>query len=287
MRTPSHRLPRRARLVTLAAALLLPSLGLSAAATAAVSLASTTARPVRIAGAGAATGYTTAESVWVECGAGATPLMLGWSGTRAAISTIYSNNLVSSRTLGVAVRRPLVGGTFRATALCARGPVAARTKESASGKVSCSASQLAIGVPIDGGPYWTRAVASIPVGTRGWRNDEGGYARAKVVCVAASAFKDVKVVTARGSLAAGARDGSVSAQCRGGSRPISWGFEVGALPGNTWSSPASSLVVSVPFVASATAKGRAGWSLTFATPDGKPAVAAVPLALAITCAAPR
>ncbi|MDO8188430.1 hypothetical protein Q7L71_22685 [Conexibacter sp. CPCC 205706] len=35
------------------------------------------------------------------------------------------------------------------------------------------------------------------------------------------------------------------------------------------------------------ASGRAGWPLTFATADGKPAVAATAVALGITCAAPR
>ncbi|MDO8209099.1 hypothetical protein [Conexibacter sp. CPCC 206217] len=311
MRTPLRRLPCRALVVALASAVALlcgssasalaserPAGGRwavyahehaarASAAAGAVSLSTVAARPVKIAGAGAATGYTSAESVWVECRGGAMPLMMGWSGTRAAIATIYSNNLLSARTLGVAVRRPLVGGVLRATALCARGPIAARTQESSSGTVSCNAGQLAIGVPIDGGPYWTRAIASMPVGTRGWRNTEGGYARAKVICVAASAFRAVHVVTKRASLPAGARTATVTAECRGATRPVSWGFEAGLLEGNTWRSPDSDLSISVPFVATAKASGRAGWSLTFATPDGKPAASATPIGLGVTCAAPR
>lgn len=276
---------RRALALTLAGATAL-SLGTAGTASA-VTLSTAKARPVQIAGAGPATPYTTAETVWIECPRGGTPLMTGWSGVSAPISIVYSNNLVSSRTLGLGVRRPLEGGTLRATALCAEGPVAARTKESSSGTVSCSNGQLAIGVPIDGGPYWTRAVASMPVGTRGWRNSEGGYARAKVICVAASAFRAVKTVTKRASLPAGARSATVTARCAGGSRPIGWGFEAGLLDGNRWSSPDSGVSNAVPYVASAKASGRAGWSLTFATPDGRRAAAAAPIVLGVTCAAPR
>lgn len=283
--THGGRLRGRALALALAGA---ASLSLAAAATAgaAVTLSTTNGRPTQIAGGGTATPYSTAESIWLRCPGSGTPLMLGWSGVQAPIGIVYSNNLQSARTLGLAVRRPLgAGGTLRTTALCASGPVGARTKESSSGSVSCSRGQVAIGVPIDGGPYWTRAIASMPIGTRGWRNTEGGYARAKAICVAGSAFRSVAVVTRRASLRAGARTATVTAQCRAGTRPVGWGFEAGLLEGNRWDSPDSGVAVAVPFVASAKASGRAGWSLTFATPDGRPAASAAPIALGLTCAA--
>ena len=179
--------------------------------------------------------------------------------------------------------------SIRAHALCAKGPVGAKAKDGASGatSVSCPSGKLAIGAPISFGPYWDHAIASKPDGTRGWTNDEGGYGTAKVVCVSARAFGDVKAVRRAARFKLGSQTATVSATCAGGRRPISWGFEAGLIDQNTWRSSEGSGVMAVPFVATSKPKGGAGWTLTFATPDGAGARTAASVALDLTCATPR
>lgn len=283
-----HRFPSA---LAVAAAVLLTALAAATApATAAgVRLSFTPAKPVQLAGAnGAATQYVTDQTVWLRCRGGATPLAVGWSGPRAPIAMVYSNQLASSRRLGLAVRRPFSGGALRAQALCASGSaVKATVKEAPSGgrSVSCGRGQVAIGVPIDGGPYWAGAVSSRPAGTRGWSVEGfGTYGRAKAICVSARAFPAAQVLTRSARFAAGARMAAVSARCPAGKRAIGWGFEAGAMPGNTWSAAGSSLQMAAPFLAASQPSGTSGWKLTFATPDGAPAAAETQIALHLTCA---
>lgn len=236
--------------------------------------------------------YDSDTSMWLRCPGRAVGLMAGWSGVAAPIATIYSNNLAAYGYLGLAVRKPLRSGTFTGRTLCATG-VRVTTKDSPPAanapqtKVSCGRSQLAIGVAVDGGPYWREAVVSKPDGLRGWVNTERGYARAKVVCVPARAFARPKLVKKTASFKAGAATTTVSATCDGGRRPLGWGYEAGTLPGNVWrSADNSALFMAAAFVAAAKPQGSSGWSLTFATPDGRSATSATPLALHLTCAIP-
>ncbi len=278
-------------LTALAAAALVMSIGAAGVSAAKVKLVTEKVPSRQITKTDSQYAYSTAETVWAECKAGGTPLMLGFSGPRAPVSIIYSNNFNSNHILGMAMRRSLgPSGALKATVLCARGRIKATAKDSATGTVSCSRGYVAIGVPIDGGPYWTGPVTSVPVGVRGWKSDEHSkYARAKVICVGSSAFANVKVITKSASFKTGADTTTVTAGCRKGSRPISWGYESGEMVGNRWQSPDSgpAIAMTVPFVFEAVAKGKSGWSLGFATPDGKPATSAAPLKVAITCAKPR
>ena len=231
--------------------------------------------------------YASGTTVWIECPGKGTPLAAGWRDVGAPVAMVYSNNLVSNRIIGIEVRRPSRPATVRSLAVCVRGAGSAITRESASGEVSCPAGRLAVGVPIDGGPYWSQAVASMPVGLRGWRNTEGGYARAKVVCVPSRAFRSAHVVTKEVTFPAGQTSASVEATCRAGTRPLGWGFQAGTMEGNRFTSSVSSATMSVPFVSASAPSGSRGWSLRFATPDGAPAAAEAPIAIAVTCAAPR
>ncbi len=271
----------------------LACVALAAAATTATAkppktkLSWTTSKPVTLVGGKqAGTEYSSDRIVWFECRGKATAVMTGWSGPGAPIALIYSHVIESSRMMGLAVRRPMSSGRFQGRALCLSGAKAS-TEERDSGTVTCAARQIAIGVPIDSGPYWNEPVASVPVGARGWTTSgQGKYGRSKVVCVPASAFRKVKRIKQTASFPAGKATASVSATCKDGRRPISWGFEVGVLPQNSWASTQSSVTMSVPFISASLPRGKAGWKLTFATPDGAAAKTSTPLALHVTCAVP-
>lgn len=260
---------------------------LAGSAHAKVELSYVPAKPIKLTGAATpdreydADGY-----VWLRCRGRATALMAGWSGARAPIAIIYSHLLEQHRYLGLAVRKPLRNGTIRGRTLCATGlRVKIKDSPDGAGKVACARSQLAIGVPIDGGPYVDRPVYSRPNGARGWVSDEGG--RTKAICVPARSFRAVKRVRRAASFKVGRSATTVAARCPGKRRPISWGFEAGTLEDNAWRSVESSTTITSPFIAASQPKGAAGWALTFATPDGAGARGATRLALHLTCAIPR
>lgn len=276
---------------SLLAAVALACAALAAPATAATAktpqttLSWTSAKPVALPGDREYT-YASGETVWLECRGKATAVTAGWSGPAAPIALIYSHLIQTNRTLGLAVRRPLTTGRFKARALCVSG-AKATTREAAGGTVTCAAKQIAIGVPIDGGPYWTEPVASVPVGTRGWvTTGQGSYGRSKVVCLPAKAFRKVKQVKRTATFPTGKATASVTATCKDGRRPIGWGFEAGVLAANEWTSSQSSASISVPFISASLPQGKSGWRLTFATPDGAPAKTSAPLAIHVTCAVP-
>ena len=232
------------------------------------------------------TEYSSDRIVWLKCGGKATAIAAGWSGPKAPVALIYSHLIKTNRLMGLAVRRPMSGGRFQGRTLCLSG-AKATTRENSSGTVSCAAKQIAIGVPIDSGPYWIEPVASVPVGARGWvTTGQGTYGRSKVVCLPASALRKVKRIKQTASFPAGKATASVSATCTGGRQPIGWGFEVGVLPQNVWKSSQSSTPMSVPFISASLPQGKAGWKLTFATPDGAAAKTSTPLAVHVTCAKP-
>ncbi len=257
------------------------------AAGAATELSWTNAKPERLTGtAPGGDPYNSDRIVWLKCRGSATAVTTGWSGPKAPIAIIYSHLTQKERTMGLAVRRPVSGGTFRARALCLSG-AKVTTREQSGGTVSCSAQQIAIGVPIDFGPYWQEPVASKPVGARGWVTEgQGTYGRSKVICVPAKAVRRVQRVRAAGTFQAGSATATVTGSCKGGRRPIGWGFEAGTLPDNGWKSSVSAVGMTTPFIAASLPKGKASWQLTFATPDGAPARTSTPLAVHLTCAVP-
>jgi hypothetical protein len=257
------------------------------AANAATKLTWTSTKPVTLTGGQqAGTEYSSERIVWLECRGKATAVAAGWSGPKAPVALIYSHLIKEDRMMGLAVRRPMSSGRFRGRTLCLSG-ARATTRERAAGTVSCARKQVAIGVPIDSGPYWTEPVASKPVGKRGWvTSGQGKYGRSKVVCLPAKALRKVKLVKRTATFPAGKAVASVSAACKGGRRPIGWGFEAGVMDQNTWTSSVSSVSMSVPFLTASQPRGKAGWRITFATPDGAPAKAGAPLAVHLTCAIP-
>ncbi len=263
----------------------------SSAAAGTVKLSTVAAKAYPVAAAnGPANQYDTDNRITLACKGKATALMAGWSGALAPVDVVTSQLVYKSPTLSVSLRRPMTAGTFRAVALCARGPLKAQQKIGPSGdnsSVSCGARQLAIGLPISNGPYWAQPVASKPQGLRGWVNSEGKYGRAAVICVAAGAFAKAQLVRQSATFSAGARTATVAAACTGGRRPISWGFEAGTLDQNIWRSVESSATMTAPFIAASKARGRSGWALTFATPDGAGARSATDIAIHLTCAIPR
>lgn len=258
----------------------------ASAAGAATTLTWKQAKAERLAGTGP-DGYVYASDriVWLECGGKATAVMAGWTGPKAPIAMIYSHLVNTNRNMGLAVRRPMAGGRFQGRTLCLKG-AKAKAKEVAGASVTCGRKQIALGVPIDGF-YWTEPVASKPVGARGWTTTgQGNYSRSKAICVPAKALRKVQRTRKAASFPVGRATATVKASCKGGRRPVSWGFEASTMEQNGWRSAGSSVAMTVPFISAALPQGKAGWRLTFATPDGAPARATTSLAVHVTCAVP-
>lgn len=256
-------------------------------ASAAVKLSLVKTKPETLIGADAETIYSGAKVIWIECPGNSRTLMAGWTNAGAPVHSVFSHGFADTGMLGIGALRPAKTKKIRAIGLCAKGSFAAVAKEVSGSKVTCSARQLALGMPIDGGPILDAPVASVPVGKRAWSTTgQGEYARSKAICVAASAFKKVKLVKRTARFALGKPSTALSATCARGTRPIAWGFEAGTLDQNALTKPGYD-PMSVPFVAAATPKGARGWALTFATPDGAGARTSTSLALHVTCAQPR
>jgi len=262
-------------------------LAVTTVASAATKLSWKNAKPVTLRGGGSDTTYIADQIVWLECGGKATAVLSGWTGPKAPVAMVYSHLIKTNRNMGLAVRRPMSGGKLRARTLCLTG-ARVTTREKEGGPVSCAARQIAIGVPIDGF-YWTEPVVSKPVGARGWTTEgQGNYSRSKVICAPSKAFRKVQRIRKATTFAAGKATATVRAACKGGRRPISWGFEVGVMEDNGWRSESSGTTMTVPFISASLPQGKAGWKLTFATPDGAPARSGgTPLAIHVTCAVPR
>lgn len=284
------RKPKLLRMLAVSAAVFGASLVAGSAAvpaSAAVKLSLVKTKPETLIGADAEAIYSGAEVIWIECPGSSRTLMAGWTNAGAPIHSVFSHGFEGTGMLGIGALRPAKTKKIRAIGLCAKGSFAAVAKEVSGPKVTCSARQLALGMPIDGGPFLDAPVASVPVGKRAWSTTgQGEYARSKALCVAASAFKQVKLVKRTAKFALGKRSTALRASCARGSQPIAWGFEAGTLDQNALTKPGYD-PMSVPFIAAATPKGARGWSLTFATPDGAAARSSTSLALHITCAQPR
>ena len=280
--------PLRLRVALTLCLLLCLGLAGATAASAATKLSWKGVKPVTLQGGERSdTTYVSDGIVWLPCRGRATAVMVGFTGARVPVSMVYSHLVASDRQMAVAVRRPMAGGKFRARALCLSG-ARVTTADREGAPVSCAKRRIAIGVPIDAF-YWSEPVVSKPVGARGWTTTgQGASARSKVICVPEKAFRKVKRIKATARFPAGKATATVRATCKGGRRPISWGFEVGTMADNRWSSERSSTSMSTPFVYRSMPRGKAGWRLSFATPDGAPARSGgTPLALHLTCAVPR
>lgn len=278
--------PMRTRsLFTLLASIAICALGLFAATQAGaakIKLSTVKGDTVKLLGTKDYT-YASDNIVWFTCKGNAKAFMVGWSGPNAPVAIIYSHVFNSDGQMALAQRKPMKSGSFKSFARCASGPIAAKAK-SAQGTVKCSKKQVAIGVPIDSGPYYQGATYSKPVGTRGWTSNEEGYGGAKVICASKKAFKRANLVKATTAFKPGARTATVTATCKGGRVPISWGFEAGAMEGNAWASDSAS--IKAPLISKSGPRGKNGWSLTFFTPDGKGAAARTQVGIHVTCAKP-
>ncbi len=284
VRKGSDRRPAVLLLALAAVAVLAASL--AAAAPAAVKLSVVKSKPSAVAAGNEESVFTFEGYEWVECRGSDRALTIGWTDVRAPMALLYSHTWDSDGNLGLGLTRPAKATRVRGVVVCAKGGFKA-SSESASGTVKCAANQLALGIPIDGGPLLSSPVASVPAGKRAWRTSgQGDSARAKAICVAASAFKQVKLVKRTASFKQGAATAVVKASCAAGARPISWGFEAGTLPSNEFRRPGSTEGMTVPYVASSLPSGGRGWALSFRTPDGAAAKTSAALALHLVCAKP-
>jgi hypothetical protein len=223
---------------------------------------------------------------WIECRGSDRALTIGWTDAHAPMALLYSHTWDSDGNLGLGLTRPAKTTRVRGVVVCAKGRFKAATKTSA-GTVRCSKRQLALGIPIDGGPLLSAPVASRPAGKHGWRTSgQGSRASSKAICVASSAFKRVKLVKRKARFKPGKAATVVKASCARGTRPISWGFEAGTLPANEFRRAEDSEGMTVPYVAASLPKGARGWALTFRTPDGAAARTGTSLALHLVCAKP-
>lgn len=274
-------------LLGLAAALMAVSVEQATAAKAKITLAR--AKPVRVVPI-EINRYAYTDRVELSCRGKSTPLMAGWSTPEGSVGSVYIDTYSDETTLGLMMVAPARAGSFKGSVTCLNRSLKTsyKTGKQADEKVSrvaCSKKQVAIGMPVRNAPYYDKNVYSRPVGANGWETNEGKYAAAQVLCLPKRSMRAIKLVKRSAGFTAGARTAKVSATCKGGRAPISWGFESDAMPENTWSG--GSNPVMAPLISKATRQGKKGWALTFFTPDGEPAVTQGRVALHLTCAKPR
>lgn len=230
------------------------------------------------------------DRVELSCRGRSTPLMIGWATPRGSVGSTYIATYSDKTTLGVMMVAPERAGLFKSSVTCLNRVLKTNFKLGKSAgekvsRVSCARNQIAIGMPVRNAPYYDKSVFSRPVGANGWETNEGIYAAAQVLCLPKRSMRAVKRIKRSAAFKAGARTAKVSATCRGGRVPISWGFESDAMPENTWKGGSTPVVA--PLISHSTRQGKKGWSLTFFTPDDKPAVAAGRVTIHLTCAKPR
>lgn len=229
--------------------------------------------------------YTT--HVEAKCRGKATPLMVGWSSPGGSIGHASPVSYGDETTFGMRLVAPARAGKFKATLSCLNRKLFTNSKKgkpSGEGvsRVTCSKRQVAIGMPVASAPYYTKNVFSRPIGSRGWETNEGLYATAKVLCVAKRSMRAVKTISRSAPFEQGATNTKVSATCKGGRVPISWGFESDHMPENQ--AIGATQWVAAPLISNAAPYGRKGWSLTFFTPDGRPAAKQGRVSIHVTCA---
>ncbi len=230
------------------------------------------------------------DRVYLNCRGNSTPLMVGWSSPSGTVGAVSPYTYGAKSSLQVMMVAPAHKGKFKASVACLNRNLYTKTKKGSTSpgevsRVSCSKRQVAIGMPVNNAPYYTENVFSRPVGSRGWEANDGYYSSASVFCVAKKSMRAIKTVKSSVPFKAGTATTKVSARCKGGRVPISWGFESDHMPKNE--QLGASLMVSAPLISQSKRQGRTGWSLTFFTPDGKPAVEQGRVAIHLTCAKPR
>ena len=262
---------------------------LATAAPAAVKLSVVKSKPFTVSAGDGDYRFAFENYRWVECHGSDRALTIGWTDARAPMALIYSHTWNSDGNLGFGTTRPAKTTRVRGVVVCAKGGFKAKAKIKA-GTLKCSKRQLALGIPIDGGPLLSSSVASRPVGKHAWlTTGQGTGASSKAICVAASAFKRVNLVKRKARFKPGSAKAVVKATCARGTRPISWGYEAGTLPSNEFRLPEDidgTNVMTSPYVAASLPKGARGWALTFRTPDGAGARSGTSLAIHLVCAKP-
>ena len=258
----------------------------ASAAPAAVKLSVVKSKPFAISAGNEEARFTGDGYEWIECRGSDRALTIGWTDVKAPMALLYANTWNSDGNLGLGPTRPAKSAKMRGVVVCAKGAFQGTVKEKA-GTVKCSRRQLALGIPVVGGPLLSSPVVSRPSGKSAWTTTgQGSYGDATAICVAASAFKQVKLVKRKASFRSGSATAVVKASCARGTRPISWGYEAGTLPDNEFRRPGGSEGMTVPYVASSLPSGSAGWALTFRTPDGAGALGSTSLTLHLVCAKP-
>lgn len=226
---------------------------------------------------------TTTNDPTAFCPKGAVPLTVGWKGPGVFVARITPRT--SSGYFNLDTRDTWIAATTRGVARCARGPVAASVKtRSGAGTVSCGA-KLALGVPFTAsGPFQDGAASSAPAGIKSWRNTMSD-SDATALCVTRSAFGAVKVVKKSGTFAAGAPAATVTTACPKGHQAISWGVDLPLMEGNAYTPRGITNRRTTPWVSTSAPKGN-GWTITFVTANGTPAVAPATVTTYVTCAVP-
>lgn len=230
----------------------------------------------------------TTEDLTASCGKTGTAIGAGWSGSGTFVSGARAQ-LGEFSYITLDPRETPQSGKLRGVAICAKGAVGATVRRGASGKVTCGSGKLALGlVAPDGSPYDNGVAAEARATSKStWTStlgDDDGRA-ATVICVKASAFKRVTTVSRAASFAPGAETAAATATCTGGRRPIGWGVELPAMPGNAFRQSGITNMRVTPFPATSEPSGRSAWKTVFRTPDFKGAAAPATATLHVTCAA--
>lgn len=234
--------------------------------------------------------YAYTDRIELACRGKATPLMAGWSSPDGSAGSVSVNTYSDRTSFNLMMVAPARAGKFKSWVTCLNRNLKTKYRygkpagERVS-RVSCAKNQVALGLPVRNAPYYDKNVYSRPIGTNSWETNEGKYATAQVLCVARRAMKSVKLIEKVARFKPGSRTVKVSANCKGGRSPISWGFESDTMPDNTWHGGTNP--VAAPLISTANRQGKRGWSLTFFTPDGNSAVKPSRVALHLTCAKPR
>ncbi|HWK26482.1 MAG TPA: hypothetical protein VNS09_07970 [Solirubrobacter sp.] len=222
------------------------------------------------------------------CGKGV-PLTVGWTGATAPVAGTQVYLTGPNTYVELDPRRPKAAGKLRAVAVCATGKgLRPSVKVAQNGtSVSCGA-KLTLGLAAtESWPYIEEPIVVGPSGANGWTAAAGARPRPTAICVARSAFKNIKTVRRTGTFDAGSATATLSASCGGAGRVLAWGYEAAPIAGNTWRSAESSSARSVPFVGDATpTAGAKGFKITLRTADNAPATASAPVALSVRCGVP-
>lgn len=230
----------------------------------------------------------TTESMTASCGRGQSAIGAGWSGAGTFVggADARAGQEDTRGYVDLDPRETLIAGKTRALAICADRSVGAVPRTSTGTTVKCGAGRLALGLAAPNGtPYESGPAEARATSRSTWTSTLGDGAGAIAVCVKASAFKRVTTVAKTGAFAAGSAAATITAACTGGRRPIGWGVELPAMPGNAYQASGIRNKRVTPFPATSAPSGASGWKAVFRTADFKAAAAAATVTLHLTCAA--